>query len=147
MNPPSDDLGSSSISLPLSPSSQALQTSCIGITVQWKPGTIWETYPFPSHSFVRHPWQILEVCPPGHLRLRSVDCTLMVSPGGFESSCHNCLRIPQSDAFQVIQKRAGGALPHTPHHLLSFQQLSIIPKKIKKMLDRARIKVLGPWAM
>ena len=145
VDPPSDDLGSLFVSLPLSPSSQASQTSCIGITVQWRPGTVWETYPFPSHSFVRHPWHILEVCPPEHLRLRSADCTSTVSLGSFESTCHNCLRIPQSEAFQTIQNRAEGALPHTPYHLLSFEQLSAIPKKMKKLLDCARIKVVTLW--
>ena len=142
VNPPSDDVVSWPISLSASPSLQVIQTACIGMVVRWRPGTIWETYPFPSHSFVRHPWHILEVCPPEHLRLRSVDCTSTVSPGGFESTCHNCLRIPQSEAFQTVQKRAGGALPHTPHGLLSFRQLSTIPKKMKKLLDQARIKVL-----
>ena len=143
VNPPSDDLVSLPDSFPLSPSSQAVRVPCIGVIVQWKPGTIWETYPFPSHSFVHHPWHILEVYPPGHVRLRSANCTLTVSTGGFKSTCHNCLPIPQSEAFQTIQKRAEGVLPHTPHHLLSFKQLSAIPKKMRKLLDQAHIKVLG----
>ena len=137
VNPPSDDPGPLHISLP-----QALPVTCTGITVQWTPGTIWETYPFASHSFVRHPWQILKVCPPGHLRLHSAHCTSMVSMGGFKSVCHDCLRIPKSEGFQTIQKRAEGASPHTPHRFLSFQQLSAIPKKMTRLLDQARIKVL-----
>lgn len=40
VNPTSDDLVSPSV--------------CTGMTVRWRPGTIWETYQFPSHSFVRH---------------------------------------------------------------------------------------------
>ena len=144
VDPPSDDRGPFPFSLPISPPSQTPSTVCVGVVVQWRPGTIWETYPFPSHSFVRHPWHILEVLPPEHLRLRSADCTSTVSAGGFGSVCHNCLRIPQCEEFQTIQKRAEGALPHTPHHYLTFKQLSHIPKKMKRLLDRARIKVLWP---
>ena len=150
VDPPSDDPGyppipppiSPPVSRPISPPSQTPSAACVGVVVQWRPGTIWETYPFPSHSFVRYPWHILEVHPPEHLRLRSADCTSTVRAGGFGSVCHNCLRIPQCEAFQTIQNRAEGALPHTPHHFLTFRQLSHIPKKMKRLLDRARIKVL-----
>lgn len=146
VNPPSDDQtpSHSRLSLPLS---EALSPSCTGVIVQWKPGTIWETYPFPSHSFVRHPWHILEVCPPDHLRLRSADCTSTVSPGGIGSVCHNCIRIPETKSYLAIQNRAESARPHTSYHLLSYQQLSTVSRRMKKALDLARIKVCKLWKM
>jgi len=134
VDPPSDGLG---LLTPL----PHLPVLCLGTTVQWTPGTIWETYPFASHAFVQHQWEILEIIPPRHLRLRSTRCTLTVSAGGFGSTCHSCLGILKSDGFQTIQKRAEGAPSHTPYRYLSFEQLYTIPKKMTKLLDQARIKV------
>jgi hypothetical protein len=51
------------------------------------------------------------------------------------------LQIPQCNSFKVIKDQAHSALPHTPHHLLAFHQLSSIPKTLRKMLNTARLKV------
>ena len=141
INPPSDDTPSSTMILHSPQSHQAAPNACTGVLVQWTPGTIWETYPFPSHSFVEHPWDIIEFCPPSHLYLRSKACTGAISAGGYDSICHQCLWIPSCDAYKTIQKRAHNAPPHTPHHLLAFHQLSGIPKTLRKMLNEARLKV------
>lgn len=39
---------------PLQPR-EATPVLCSGVLVQWTPGTIWVTNPFPSHSFANHP--------------------------------------------------------------------------------------------
>ena len=143
LNPPSDDLLSLPMSLYPPQSHQITSTPCSGVSVQWTPGTIWETYPFPSHSFVKHPWDIIEFRPPSHICLRSKGCTGSVTVGGYGNICHQCLRIPQCDAFKTIEKRAHNAPPHTPHHFLTFHQLADIPKLLRKMLDEARIKVIN----
>jgi hypothetical protein len=142
INPPSDDLSPPTITLYSPQSHQMAPGMCCGIVVQWTPGTIWETYPFPSHSFVKHPWDIIEFLPPSHLRLRSKDCAGAVGPGGYGHACNSCSWIPQRDTFKIIEKRAHNAAPHTPHHLLTFFQLAAIPKNLRKMLDEARLKVL-----
>ena len=142
ISPPSDDLPSSTAALHSPQSHLAEFVPCTGVSVQWTPGTIWETYPFPSHSFVKHPWDIIEFHPPSHLRLRSKACTGATSAGGYGSICHQCLWIPQCDAYKTIEKRANSAPPHTPHHLLAFHQLSGIPKMLRKMLNEARLKVI-----
>jgi len=140
--PPSDD-PLSPVVAPDSPrSDQAPPIPCSGVSVRWTPGTIWETYPFPSHSFVKHPWDIIKFCPPSHLWLRSKGCTGAISAGGYGNVCHQCLWIPQCDAYKTIEKRAHDAPPHTPHHLLVFRQLSGIPKALRKMLNEARLKVI-----
>ena len=93
INPPSDD-PLSPATAPCSPQShQATPIPCSGVLVQWTPGTIWETYPFPSHSFVKHPWDIIEFRPPSHLFLRSKACTGVISAGGYGSVCHQCVWI------------------------------------------------------
>ena len=141
INPPSDDLPSPTIAL-YSP--QLLDTSpvsCSGVLVQWTPGTIWETYPFPSHSFVNHPWDIIEFRPPSHLLLRSKVCSGFVSAGGHAKICHECLWIPNCDEFKTITRRAHNAPPHTPHRFLTFHQLVSIPKELRKKLDDVHLKV------
>ena len=143
INPPSDDLPSPTIIL-----YQPTLITCSGVLVQWTPGTIWETYPFPSHSFVNHPWDIIEFRPPSHIFLRSKDCTGIVDAGTRGVVCHECLWIPQCDAYKTIEKCARSAPPHTPHHLLAFHQLSCIPKTLRKMLNEARLKVVkNNWDM
>lgn len=143
INPPSDDLLSPTMALHSPQSRQATPVACSGVLVQWTLGTIWETYPFPSHSAVNHPWDIIEFRPPSHLCLRSKACAGVVSAGGHRSTCHHCVWIPQCDRYKTIEKRAHDAPPHTPHHLLAFHQLSDIPKTLRKMLNEARLKVIG----
>lgn len=142
INPPSDDLPSPTIILYSPRSHQPTLTTCSGVLIQWTPGTIWETYPFPSHSFVNHPWDIIEFRPPSHLFLRSKDCAGTVGASTHGTVCHECLWIPQCDAYKTIEKRARNAPPHTPHHLLAFHQLSCIPKTLRKMLNESRLKVI-----
>ena len=142
INPPSDNLPSSAMTLYSPQSYQAVPVTCSGVLIQWTPGTIWETYPFPSHSFVKHPWDIIEFRPPSHLCLRSKAYTGVIGAGGHGTICHQCSWIPQCDAYKTIEKRAHNAPPHTPHHLLAFHQLSGIPKTLRKMLDEAHLKVI-----
>ena len=142
ISPASDDPPSPAVSPDSPESNLAPSVLCSGVSVRWNPGTIWETYPFPSHSFVKHPWDIIKFCPPSHLQLRSKGCTGFTSAGGYGNICHQCLWIPQCDAYKTIEKRAQEAPPHTPYHLLVFRQLSVIPKTLRKMLNEARLKVI-----
>lgn len=143
INPPSDDLPTPTMALYSPRSHQIPPVTCSGVLVQWTPGTIWETYPFPSHSFVKHPWDIIEFRPPSFLCLRSKACTGVVSAGGHRDICHHCLSVPQCDAYRTIEKRAHSAPPHTSYRLLAFHQLAAIPKTLRKMLDSARLKVFN----
>jgi hypothetical protein len=142
INPPSDDLQPPAMALYSHQPHQATPGTCPGVSVEWTPGTIWETYPFPSHSFVNHPWDIIEFRPPSHLCLRSKHCTGVISTGGYATICNHCSWIPQCEAYKTLEKRAHSAQPHTPHHLLAFRQLSNIPKILRKMLNEARLKVI-----
>lgn len=141
INTPFDDPTSSTIIPRSTQPYRPAPTVCSGISVQWTPGTIWETYPFPSHSFVNHPWEIIEFRAPSHLWLRSKDCVGTIGASARGTICHECLWIPQCDAYKTIEKRAHSAPPHTPHHLLAFHQLSSIPKTLRKMLNESRLKV------
>ena len=141
INPPSDDSPSLTIALYPPQSYQTAPVMCPGIVVEWTPGTIWETYPFPSHSLVKHPWDIIEFCSLSRLRLRSKACAAPVGRGGYGHTCSHCLAIPHCGPYKKFESRANNAPPHTPHGLLSFNQLAAIPKTLRKMLDEARLKV------
>ena len=147
INPPSDGLPSPSILLYSPQPHEVEPVPCSGVLVKWTPGTIWETYPFPSHTYADHPWDIIDFRSSGHLCLHSKDCARVVDLSGHGSVCSLCLWIPQCKAFKAIESRANYAPPHTPYHLLGFHQLSGIPVLLRKKLNEACLKVIKMTGM
>ncbi|KAK7471312.1 hypothetical protein VKT23_002721 [Stygiomarasmius scandens] len=122
------------------PTSTPSSLPCSGLEIEWKVGSIWSTYPYYAHELRDMDWE-----PIGFLKdknkiiIRSVRCKKFVATLDGAHVCVECWRIPQSQKFKDIIERAYLAPDHTPHDLLTEQQVRAMLAKIVKRFRSLRI--------
>ncbi|KAI0374930.1 hypothetical protein BV20DRAFT_986923 [Pilatotrama ljubarskyi] len=113
-------------------------SSCKGALVEWKPGSVWSTYPYHRHAKNDLPWEPVAIENDHWLRIRSEDCTRYAFEG--EGVCPTCSAVPTSLQFDRVMKRAISAADHTPWMALTYKQLHASLRKTRKLsVARRRI--------
>lgn len=104
------------------PASVALP--CYGARVKWECGNTSKTYPFQYHDTGYPTWSVSTQRPPDTdtVYLRSFSCTLFHNP--LTEACFECLKIPSSDKFQSLARKAlNYPAPTVPWNYLTWDQL------------------------
>jgi hypothetical protein len=106
-------------------SEQEIPNACKGQPIFWTPGPLWSMYPFKQHEHDDFLWKPIGVRGERTLIVRSKKCygVLLSSKEQRDSTCSSCQGILSSPTLKAAMKRAKNAQPHTPHHLLHFNQM------------------------
>jgi hypothetical protein len=116
------NISSSSSSEPGSDDDEKIE--CMGISIEWKPGSIWNTYPYHQHAERSMAWEPIAIENNGSLRLRSRKCPIWFIPSHLSHlTCSFCCYIPNSVEFRKFMTHAVEAPVHTPWAYLNYQQL------------------------
>ncbi|KAI0753375.1 hypothetical protein C8Q80DRAFT_1096770 [Daedaleopsis nitida] len=110
---------------------------CPGVLVEWKPGSVWSTYPYHRHLSHDFPWQPIGVENEQWLRIRSDECARVLADGALV--CPECKSVPQSARFATVVDRATKAPLNTQHWMLTYAQLHGALKKRKLSTLRKKI--------
>lgn len=112
-------------------------TECTGVIVEWKPGSVWNTYPYQQHAERSLPWEIIGFENDTWLRLRSRKCPIWFQPSQPSViTCSFCNYIPNSVDFRKFMERAVEAPAHTPWPYLNYEQLNL---KLHKTTNHNRL--------
>jgi hypothetical protein len=116
---------------------QLLAPKCLGVIVEWQPGSIWNTYPYHQHAEWVMDWSPIGIEDNGSLRLRSKTCSINLDAKHMPTlTCASCQYIPNSVKFKKFMTRAVEAQERTPWAYLNFQQLS---NRMHKLTDQNRL--------
>jgi hypothetical protein len=116
---------------------------CLGVIVEWKPGSIWNTYPYHQHAEWVMDWKPISIEDNGSLRLHSRDCSMNLDSRCLSTlTCASCQFIPNSIKFKKFMTRAVEAQEWTPWAYLNFQQLSNRMHKLTDQNCLLKVKVI-----
>jgi hypothetical protein len=127
--------------------------TCLGQSVQWEPGAVWDSYAFHQHlDGDTIPWDPIRFNGPNRIVLRSKNCNkrLRVSDAAGDESddikartCHQCRYIPNSMKFKRFMERNNrDDLPqHTPWKYMNWRQLRQTLIKYRKNYNELKLKV------
>ena len=118
--------------------------NCPGSEIDWKAGSIWQTYPYHQHELRLSGlgWRPIGFnSKDNNIILRSEKCAIELFEFD-ESPCSNCRAIQYSVEFQNFVSRAT-QLPkdHTPWNFLTAEQMLALLKKMAAQLKNLRTKV------
>lgn len=116
-------------------------TLCKGVLIEWKAGSVWDSYPFQIHPYKTYGWEPIAVENDNWIRLRSLNCTTHVQTPA--ASCASCLSIMSGKPFRAVVKRAEHAPAHTPWKYLTTQQLVNLLRKMSARQRRDSLKMLN----
>ena len=116
---------------------------CKGVLVKWKPGSVWDTYPYHQHEDQSVAWEPIAIENHGWLRLRSQMCAIMFHTEDLSiQTCRACRAIPNSAHFRRFMDRASYVSEHTPWQYLNYRQLCSVIEKVTAQNKKLRLKVL-----
>ena len=111
-------------------SDQVNELICLGQSVQWEPGAVWDSYAFHQHlDGDTIPWDPIRFHGPNRIVLRSKNCKKRLSDAAGDDikarACHQCRYIPNSTKFKRFMERNNqDELPqHTPWKYMNWRQL------------------------
>ncbi|KAJ3714758.1 hypothetical protein C8R42DRAFT_591007, partial [Lentinula raphanica] len=121
---------------------------CPGIMLSWKPGSIWDTYPFALHAVQDVGWIPIG---PGHgsqsIQLRSDKCQFPTT-GGSGLPCDTCCALEYSSRFINFMAQAEEVKERTPWKYLTSTQREKLMKKMtltakqRRISDHSRIMMM-----
>lgn len=95
---------------------------CPGLAIQWRPGSIWGTYPYRQHEIYAVGWTPVSFgAENDEIFLHSDRCSLKILETD-EPPCIQCRLLEYSSKFREFMERATMAKPHTPWELLTMAQ-------------------------
>jgi hypothetical protein len=116
---------------------------CTGVLVQWKPGLVWDSYPYQQHIKKSLSWEPIGFESDNWLGLRSTKCKLVLKDDVLQThTCHACQNIPNSTSFTKFMKRAIDAPSHTPWQYLNHKQIYGHLTKTTKDYRQLKLKVM-----
>lgn len=118
---------------------------CTGILVQWKPGSVWNSYPYQLHAERGMPWIPIGFEGDRHLCLQSTKCSIILSdPKELNRrSCRQCDAICNSASYQDFEARAMDAAEHTPWRYLTPLQMQKLAAKLVARNHTLELNVLN----
>ena len=124
------------------PSQDSEARECTGALVEWEAGSVWDTYPYHLHEHrsVSYPWEPIAFENRKWLRLRSSECSLIVT--GLDLLCDSCRQLPHSERFRNFLARAKDTSEHTAWMYLTQKQLLMKCVKLKAQNRRLQLEVL-----
>lgn len=112
-----------------------MKVPCVGVLVQWTPGSVWDTYPYQLHSSCSMGWEPVSFIKNAQkLRLRVDDC--LIETDSADSTCTRCAGLPQTNKFQKFLSRAQDASESTNWSFLTSQQTMAL---LEKYSDKCRM--------
>ncbi|KDQ49985.1 hypothetical protein JAAARDRAFT_200329 [Jaapia argillacea MUCL 33604] len=120
----------------------AMIRQCTDISVEWRPGSLWDLYPFQNHAYSTYGWEPVSIKNDHWIRLRSIKCLRQISTSGTKS-CLCCAVIPSTVAFRTVVQRAEEALAHTVYKYLSSRQLLVVLRRVAEQYRMESLRVLN----
>ena len=116
--------GSDSMSMDSSDSMSMDGPECTGMLVKWKPGSIWDSYPYQQHGVGKLPWEPIGFENDDWLRLHSRKCSLYLKPSELQSdTCQICQNIPNTRDFKQFMDHGSDSVSHTSWKYLNYKQI------------------------
>ncbi|KAH9922494.1 uncharacterized protein B0H18DRAFT_1212572 [Fomitopsis serialis] len=112
--------------------------ACKGVLIQWKAGSVWDTYPYHQHALREYPWEPVSIENGEWFRLRAKDCAR--STISKDGCCTACQMIPASERYRKFLDRAISASDYTPWEYLNYRQIVALCKKIVSENRLLRLK-------
>jgi hypothetical protein len=119
------------------------QEKCLASLIQWKPGSVWISYPYQQHDVQTLPWEPVGFEGNNRLHLRSTKCkSILKSQKELnEHVCSYCRGIESSAAFARFVDRAISPAKHTPWQYLSHKHLLQLLAKATAEVKMLKLKV------
>lgn len=118
------------------------EIDCPGLSLQWLPGSVWETYPYHQHEIAAIGWRPVSFGKEDNeIFLRSDDCHGKILSTD-EPPCKECRILEYSSRLRVFMDCANEAKPHTPWELLTLAQTRALLQKMATKIQDLRTKVL-----
>lgn len=117
---------------------------CSGLIVQWKPGSIWSTYPYHQHAVKAMDWIPTAFNPDeNEIVLRSIRCIEKVTKNTvFDfKACPECRSIEYSSDFKNFLGQAIEASKCTPWDYLTFVQVKELLAVMTKEIHKLHVKI------
>lgn len=118
---------------------------CRGVLVEWKAGSVWDTYPYHQHAYRKYPWEPIGIENGNWFRLRATSCARSAVSAANDSPnicCSACQNIPTSDRYRKFLSRASSASDHTPWEYLNHRQLVAVCRTVVSENRKLRLKVM-----
>jgi len=116
---------------------------CTGVLVHWMAGSVWDSYLYMQHSIRTLPWK--QISFDGNnkwLRLRSKDCSIILSAETLNSCCcRKCTAIPHSSAYRTLVTHATHASDNTPYLYLTQKQIHMLLLRVTHKYRQLVLKV------
>ncbi|EDR04579.1 uncharacterized protein LACBIDRAFT_330513 [Laccaria bicolor S238N-H82] len=117
---------------------------CTGQIIEWKAGSVWDTYAFQQHDGNDIGWAPIGYEGPGWIRLQSNSCNIFLTTKieMNRRACAKCFSLLNSKALRKFMDRAEkDIMPHTPWKYLNARQLKNMLTMSRKRANALHIKL------
>lgn len=134
-----DEIGGDLLELP-----ETEQDACMGQSIEWMAGSVYNTYALQLHRDVNLPWTLRSIDGEKWIRVQSRHCQLTLQEGErLTRTCKQCRKLANDTRLRETMERAArdSLSAHTPHRYLNPAQMEQANKKLSRDLKAERLKV------
>ncbi|KAF8872535.1 hypothetical protein BD779DRAFT_1679648 [Infundibulicybe gibba] len=119
------------------------ENECMGQSIKWQAGSVWDTYAYAQHDDETIPWAPIRIESADRIVLQSKSCKVILkTPSELqERTCSSCSQLRHSpQVLKMIERASGDAPPHTNWKYLNARQVKRILSITRQQNCSLRLK-------